>query len=246
MQTIFRRNLFPSNIVSTLFQTTASQTTPVWPQNQSKLLEPEHQVDVTSKLTYRASPNLLGICLSSLLLGAVLQALGPQKTATIRSLLFEVNDISNYLFNGLMQTMPVVMFIWMLQEGLKMTVMEGIVTKLAFFLLLAAFGFLCLFLGFYPLVYYLFIRKNPYVFYRNLFEPMMVALGSSSSLMTLPFTMKAMTDRVGLDPRIAKFVLPLGVTIHMNGTAFYYTMMVLFVSQIKGHDLDFTSVVVIG
>lgn len=242
----FSRNLFPNNLVSSLFQTTASQTTPVWPQNESKLLEADYKVDLTSKQTFRASPNLLGICLISLLLGIVLQVLGPQKTATLRGLLHETNAITDYLFDGLMQTMPVVMFIWMLNEGLKMSVMEGIISKLAIFLFLTACGFLFLYLCFYPLVYFLFVRKNPFVFYSLIFEPMMVALGCSSSLMTLPFTMKAMIERVGIDPRIAKFVLPLGCTIHMNGTAFYYSMMVLFVSQVKGHDLDLTSIVIIG
>lgn len=175
----------------------------------------------------------------SLILGGILQSLGFEKTKTFRNALYEVNNVSDYLLYGVMQTMPVVMFVWMALEGLKMGNFGQTISQWAFFLVIVLSAFAMVFLVFYALVYVMFVRKNPFTFYGHLIEPMTVALASASSALALPFTMQCMEEKAGLDKNISKFVLPLGMTIHMNGVSMYFSKVVIFISQIKGRDLDF-------
>lgn len=85
-----------------------------------------------------------------------------------------------------------------------------------------------------PLLMILLSRLNPWTFLRNMTEPIAMAFSTSSSGATLPVTMKAVEDRVGVPNRISSFVLPMGATINMNGTALYECAGVLFIAQALG------------
>jgi Na+/H+-dicarboxylate symporter len=82
-------------------------------------------------------------------------------------------------------------------------------------------------------------RIRPQVHYRNVAEPMALAFSTSSSAATLPSTLRAVEKRVGVSQRIASFVLPMGATVNMDGTALYECAGVLFIAQAMGIDLSF-------
>ncbi|CAG2114375.1 unnamed protein product [Medioppia subpectinata] len=68
---------------------------------------------------------------------------------------------------------------------------------------------------------------------------MIVAFGSSSSAMTLPVTIQCMEGKNKLSKIVSQFVLPLGMTLNMNGSALYYPMTTLFVAQMHGFPITF-------
>lgn len=86
----------------------------------------------------------------------------------------------------------------------------------------------------YSLLLFLVGRVNPIKFYRKAFEAWMMAFSTCSSSATLPVTMKMGLEEIGLPKHNASFILPLGATINMNGTAIYFGLVVMFVSQIYG------------
>jgi solute carrier family 1 (high affinity glutamate transporter) protein 2 len=63
------------------------------------------------------------------------------------------------------------------------------------------------------------------------------------SALTLPMTMKCMEENNRLPEPVSKFVLPLGMTIHMNGSAMYYPMVTLFVAQMHGLSISFQLII---
>ena len=65
----------------------------------------------------------------------------------------------------------------------------------------------------------------------------MVAFSTSSSAAALPVTMKQNIQELGVDEEIANFVLPVGVTINMDATAFYQAVAAVFIAQVYGIDL---------
>lgn len=77
-----------------------------------------------------------------------------------------------------------------------------------------------------------FARMNPMKFFRGVASPATVAFSTSSSAGTLPVTMKATQENLGVPESIASFVLPLGATINMDGTALYQGVCALFISQV--------------
>jgi Na+/H+-dicarboxylate symporter len=88
-----------------------------------------------------------------------------------------------------------------------------------------------------PAVMILLARLNPWVFLRNMTEPIAMAFTTSSSGATLPVNLKTVEERIGVPNRISSFVLPMGATVNMNGTALYECAGVLFIAQALGVDL---------
>jgi Na+/H+-dicarboxylate symporter len=88
-------------------------------------------------------------------------------------------------------------------------------------------------------------RQHPGVMIRKLAEPLLLAFSTGSSSATLPVTMKTVEENLGVDRRVCSFVLPLGATINMDGTALYEAVAAVFVAQCYGIELSFSTQLVI-
>ncbi len=89
-----------------------------------------------------------------------------------------------------------------------------------------------------PLLVRLLARIAPYDFMRKVSPALLTAFSTASSSATLPITMEHIEKEVGISNRISSFVLPLGATVNMNGTALYECASVLFIAQAYGVDLS--------
>ncbi len=84
----------------------------------------------------------------------------------------------------------------------------------------------------------LFLGKiRPSIHFRNMLDPLLLAFSSSSSAATLPVTLRTVEKKVGVSNKITSFVLPMGATINMDGTALYECAGVLFIAQGMGIEL---------
>ncbi|HDY75029.1 MAG TPA: dicarboxylate/amino acid:cation symporter, partial [Candidatus Marinimicrobia bacterium] len=89
-----------------------------------------------------------------------------------------------------------------------------------------------------PIIFYLFTRINPIKHLKAMAPAFMTAFSTSSSGATLPVTMDCVENEVGVSNKTTSFVLPLGATINMDGTALYECAGVLFIAQAIGFDLN--------
>lgn len=89
----------------------------------------------------------------------------------------------------------------------------------------------------YPVLLMLFGRLRPIGFFKKLRAPMSVAFGTASSGATLPVTLRTTEQRLGVDPSIASFTVPLGATINMDGTAIMQGVATVFIAQAYGIDI---------
>lgn len=85
----------------------------------------------------------------------------------------------------------------------------------------------------------LLARMRAGVFLRAMMPAFQVSFSTSSSSATLPVTRRCAIERAGADPAIANFVLPIGATINMDGTALYVSVASIFIAQVYGIPLDF-------
>ena len=89
--------------------------------------------------------------------------------------------------------------------------------------------------------YSLFLRYlakiNPIAFFRKMKEPILFAFSTSSSAATIPVTLKTVSQDLGVDKNVASFVVPVGATINMDGTAIMQGLATVFIAQISGIDL---------
>jgi Na+/H+-dicarboxylate symporter len=88
-----------------------------------------------------------------------------------------------------------------------------------------------------PLIYWVFTRKNPYRFAFRMSQALLTAFSTASSSAALPVTIESAVERAGLSRRSTEFVLPLGATINMDGTALYEAVAAIFIAQAIGIEL---------
>ena len=96
-----------------------------------------------------------------------------------------------------------------------------------------------------PLIFYVLTGINPRKHYAAMASALATAFATSSSNATLPVTMRCVENNAGVSNKISSFVLPMGATINMDGTALYECAGVLFISQVLGIDLSISSQLII-
>jgi len=127
---------------------------------------------------------------------------------------------------------PAMIFSVIVKVGFDIIVALGLfVVGCVLMLLLHLFGTMSLWLKFLA-------RRSPAQFFRDIKAVLVTAFSTSSSSATLPAALAVARERLGISPSTAGFVLPLGTTMNMSGTALYEGCVVLFVAQVFGMHLD--------
>ena len=88
-----------------------------------------------------------------------------------------------------------------------------------------------------PLILVIFTRRNPFTYFKNVAPALTTAISTASSSATLPVTIECAEENNKLSRRTSLFVLPVGATVNMDGTAMYEAVAVIFIAQTLGHDL---------
>lgn len=97
-----------------------------------------------------------------------------------------------------------------------------------------------------PFVLKLFAKVNPYKYMLSVREATIMAFSTASSAATLPVSIRIVEEVGGVDKKTASFVLPLGATVSMDGTAAYLTVAVLYIANLAGVPLDFGEQILLG
>ncbi|MRJ02228.1 MAG: dicarboxylate/amino acid:cation symporter [Epsilonproteobacteria bacterium] len=96
-----------------------------------------------------------------------------------------------------------------------------------------------------PAVAYFVGRFNPYRYFLQIKEAPLIAFSTASSSATLPVSIEVAETKGGVDKRVAGFVLPLGATINMDGTALYESIAVMFIANLAGVELSLSQQITI-
>ena len=88
-----------------------------------------------------------------------------------------------------------------------------------------------------PLLLRFVARVNPFKHYKGMPPPLITAFSTCSSMVTLPLTIKAVTGNSRVSNKVANFLLPIGATVNMDGTALYECVATIFIAQVYGFEL---------
>jgi Na+/H+-dicarboxylate symporter len=181
-----------------------------------------------------AELNILGIVVNAILLGIALLVTVPRTSPVIVGL-EHLTQIVYRVLSWVVLTMPVGVFAIVFDLTLRLP--EAVLEQLLYFVLVVLGATLFHGLVVLPLIALLVGGKGPIEFLRGASRPILVALTTSSSSATLPVTMKAAEEQFRISSGVRAFVLPLGATMNMDGTALFEGIAAVFLAHLFGIDL---------
>lgn len=151
-----------------------------------------------------------------------------------------INEVILKIIDLIMLTAPIGVF--SLLAALIVEIPDTSILKgLMAYAVTVVLGLVLLLAFFYSLLLYIFTKRNPIQFYKKILPAQLLAFSTSSSAATLPVTMERVTEHVGVDEEVSSFVLPLGATVNMDGTALYQAVAAIFIAQVMGIDLSLSA-----
>lgn len=183
-----------------------------------------------------AEAEMLQVIFFALALGVVLTMLPQEKTCPVLAFFDGVNEAMLKLVMLIMEIAPygvLALIATMIAEfGL------GILGTLAKYSVVVVVGLIIHAGIIYPMLLKIFTRLPIRKFYRGIRPAQLIAFSSSSSSATLPVTIECVEQNLGVSKTVAGFVLPLGATINMDGTALYQGVAAVFIAQVFGIELS--------
>jgi len=188
-------------------------------------------------LTTKGSANYLGIIVFAIVVGIAAGSMGERNRPFVDFLLV-LNEIITKLIIAVMWYAPIGICSLIMSKFAEMDDMAGTFKGLGLFIVtvVVAIGIHGLIL--LPALFFLLTRTNPYVFLKGMLVAMATAFGTDSSAATLPVTFRCLEENLKVDKRITRFILPVGTTINMDGTALYEAVSAIFIAQTIGRSLS--------
>jgi Na+/H+-dicarboxylate symporter len=197
-------------------------------------------VNIVPKNPFKAiaDGDFLQIVFFAILTGIFLVQLPKDKSEPVIKFFNGISEAMIVLVEKIMMVAPYAVF-----TLIAATVAEfgfNILQTLLWYSLTVVLGLTILTFIEYPVLLKLFTKINIVKFFRAQRQVIAVAFSTSSSAATLPVTMDVCEKRLGVPNKIASFVLPLGTTVNMDGTALYQAVATMFIAQVYGFDLNLT------
>ncbi|WP_292464132.1 dicarboxylate/amino acid:cation symporter [Methanolobus sp.] len=190
----------------------------------------------TNPLGALATGQMLQVVIFSIIIGVALVSMAPAQSKPLLELLGSLQEVSMTVVRWSMLLAPVAVF------GLicKFTINLGIDALLGMLVYVGTvlLGLLILLVT-YLIIVYAVSKKGPFTFIQSIRDVLLLAFSTSSSAAVMPLSIKTAEEKIGVRPSISQFVIPLGATINMNGTALYQSIAAVFLAQVFGVELGF-------
>ncbi|ENN80094.1 hypothetical protein YQE_03453, partial [Dendroctonus ponderosae] len=192
---------------------------------------------------YESTTNVLGLVTFSIVFGIAMGQLGSRGKVEDHLRGSELRIVSSRMS-------PLGVFFLVVAKVMEIASFADLVGRLGLYFMTVLLG---LFIhGFITLsiIYFVVLRKLPFKIIGQLSQVLVTAFGTASSEMfasssaTMPITIQTM-DKMGLDPRVTRFVIPIGATINMDGTALYEAVAAIFIAQLNNISLGFGKTVAV-
>ncbi|KAH0625721.1 hypothetical protein JD844_033924 [Phrynosoma platyrhinos] len=189
--------------------------------------------------------NALGLVVFSICFGLVIGNM-KQKGQALREFFDCLNEAILRMVSIIIWYAPVGILFLIAGKILEMEDLMVMGGQLGMYTLTVIVGLLIHGLCVLPLIYFIITHKNPWLFVAGLLQALVTAMGTSSSSATLPVTFRCLEENNGVDKRVTRFVLPVGATINMDGTALYEALAAIFIAQVNNYELDFGQIITIS
>ncbi len=180
---------------------------------------------------------MLQIIFFAILFSIALVLVPGKNTQVVKDFFDGLNDVILKIVDIIMRFAPIGVFALMAALVVDFSGDKDIFTALGMYMLTVTLGLFLLIFGLYPLMIRIFAGIRIPDFMKGILPAQLVAFTTSSSAATLPITLKQVTNELKVSKPIANFVLPVGVTINMDGTSCYQAIAAVFIAQVFGIEL---------
>ena len=187
--------------------------------------------------------NMLQVVFVAIIIGIALIQIPKEKSRPVLEFMEGINDLVIKLVDNIMLLAPIGVFALIADTitsvaGNNINNVIELLSALGFYMLAVIMGLVIHMLITYSVVLKLFSKMSLKKFYQGIAPAQLLGFSTSSSGATLPVTMERCEDELGVSEEVSSFVLPLGATINMDGTALYQAVAAVFIAQTLGMDLS--------
>jgi Na+/H+-dicarboxylate symporter len=196
----------------------------------------------SNPLSAMVESNMLEVVIFAMIMGVALVMMTPLQAKPLLDLMGSLQEVCMTVVRWAMLLAPIAVFGLILQLTAKLGI--DALLGMAVYVLTVLLGLLLL-LGLYLLIILIVARRHPLTFLNDIKEVLLLAFSTSSSAAVMPLSIKVAEEKLGVRPSISQFVIPLGATINMNGTALYQGVAAMFLAQVFGIDIGLGGMVLI-
>lgn len=188
---------------------------------------------------------VLAVVFLAVVVGLCMNVLGEEKTHTLKKLFQEINDVVVVFLNFVVTKVgPVAIFV-LLSRTFATYGIDYLRPALVYVITTILLLLIYLFIG-YALIIRFGTKLNPVPFIKKISKVAMFGFSTSSSAAALPLNLETTSQELGVDEKVASFVLPLGMTINMNGTAIMQVIATLFIAGCSGQQVTIPMLIMIA
>ncbi|MDX1698928.1 MAG: dicarboxylate/amino acid:cation symporter, partial [Thiohalobacterales bacterium] len=188
----------------------------------------------SNPLTSMVESNMLQVVIFAMVVGIALVMMAPMQAKPMLDLLGSLQEVCMTVVRWAMLLAPIAVFglLAQLTAKLGLDALLGMAVYVATVLL----GLFLLFI-LYLVIIFVAARQHPFAFIASVRDVLLLAFSTSSSAAVMPMSIKTAEEKLRVRPSISQFIIPLGATINMNGTALYQGVAAIFLAQVYGIDI---------
>ena len=194
--------------------------------------------------TFSVNNAVLSLIFLAIVIGLSLNKLGYDSNCTINKLCKELSEVVVTFLNFVVNKFGPVAVFMLLSRTFAIYGINYLKPAAAYVILTVVLMLVYLFIG-YPLYIAIAAKQNPVTYIKKIFKIIVFGFSTSSSAATLPLNTETNVKDLGVDSQIASFVLPLGMTVNMDGTAIMQVVATLFLAGVGGYEVTIPSLIVI-
>lgn len=235
------RSMIPDNIVTACFQHPETH----YFSEEVRLRNGTIVTETVKKVQHSEGANVLGLMFFCCVFGVVCSKLG-DKARILVSFFQALDHTVMQMVLLAMYFSPIGIMSLIVEKLLVIEDMGETMSRLGMYMVTVIVGLILHGFITIPAMYAITTGKNPLTFMRQCTECIVFAIGTGSSTATLPVTFKCLEENVKCDTRITRFVLPIGATINMDGTALYEAVAAIFIGQMNGMVFSLPDLIIIS
>ncbi|XP_068151408.1 excitatory amino acid transporter 1 [Drosophila tropicalis] len=233
------RNMFTDNIIqSTMFQ----HRTEIYENTSISPAQPMENWEF--KAAQREGSNVLGLVMFSVILGTTIGRMR-EKGQLLQDFFTTLSEAMMTITSWVIWISPLGVGFLIAAKIIEMESIASTIQSLGWYFITVMIGLFLHGFGTIAVIFFLGTRRLPYRFIAKLSQVLATAFGTGSSSATMPLTIKCL-DNMGIDPRVTRFVIPVGATINMDGTALYEAVAALFIAQYREMSYSFGTIVAVS